>query len=151
MATNSHVERSATNNEENETSAACAFIQPVNGDISVANTTESNCPYANQRSNFEQSVASCAKAPDNLSRAGVFPPISSVKLMEAKKTVMSFTLPRVARQSCTLSFLVYAFSFAVVIFIVGIFTTIAADLASDRGLNPSNAVHFLKALSADCV
>ncbi|XP_050034024.2 monocarboxylate transporter 12-like [Dermacentor andersoni] len=146
--TNSKVERNATNNEENETSAACVLIQPVNGDVSVAKNTESNCPHTNQRSNFEQSTASCAKPPDNLSRAGVFPPTSSVKLMETNKTVISFTLPTVTRQLCTLSFLVYALSFAVVILIVGIFTTIAADLASDRGMNPSNAVYFLQALSA---
>ncbi|XP_075559974.1 monocarboxylate transporter 5-like [Dermacentor variabilis] len=110
--TNSKVERDATNNEEDKTNAACLLIQPVNGD-SVVKATESDCPYTNQFSNFEQSTAPCAKPPDNLSRAGVFPPINSVKLMEANKTVISFTLPTVARQLCTLSFLVYALSFAV--------------------------------------
>ncbi|XP_049523997.1 monocarboxylate transporter 2 [Dermacentor silvarum] len=56
--------------------------------------------------------------------------------------------PQRQGNSLTLSFLVHALSYAAIVFTVGVFVLIPADLASDRGLNPSNVVYFLQAFSA---
>lgn len=146
--TNSKMERKVTSIEEDKTSAACTSIQPVNDDVNIAKTIKRDGPYTNQRSNIEQPVESSAKRQENFSRTGLFSQKSSVKRMEAKKALLNFTLPTVTRQFCTLTFFIYALSFAVVLFTAGTYIMITADLASDRGLHPSNAVYFLQALSA---
>lgn len=71
------------------------------------------------------------------------PPQSS----EIKKKVRLFRLNRTTKQFLTLRFLVHALSFSAVIFIMGVFVMIPADLAKDRGLDPSNSVYILQAFA----
>lgn len=66
---------------------------------------------------------------------------------EIKKKVRLFRLNRTTKQFLTLRFLVHALSFSAVIFIMGVFVMIPADLAKDRGLDPSSSVYILQAFA----
>ncbi|KAH6943815.1 hypothetical protein HPB50_027498 [Hyalomma asiaticum] len=52
-----------------------------------------------------------------------------------------------ARQFLTLTFLIHGLSFAVIIFTTNVFVMTPADLARDRGMNPSDSVYVLQAFS----
>lgn len=79
---------------------------------------------------------------------GVFSREGSMKPKIVRKSLLNFSLPKTAKQFLTLTFLVHALSYAAVVFTVGVFVLIPADLARDHGLTPSNAVYFLQAFSA---
>lgn len=66
---------------------------------------------------------------------------------EIKKKAPLFRLNRTTKQFLSLRFLVHALSFSAVIFIMGIFVMIPADLAKDRGLDPSSSVYILQAFA----
>lgn len=66
---------------------------------------------------------------------------------EIKKKAPLFRLNRTTKQFLSLRFLVHALSFSAVIFIMGVFVMIPADLAKDRGLDPSNSVYILQAFA----
>ncbi|KAK8769639.1 hypothetical protein V5799_013896, partial [Amblyomma americanum] len=58
------------------------------------------------------------------------------------------TLKETARQFLTVSFLVDAVSFTIVVFGMGTFILLSVDLGKDRGILPSDAVYLLHAFSA---
>ncbi|XP_054924056.1 monocarboxylate transporter 12-like isoform X1 [Dermacentor andersoni] len=136
--------------EEDEGNVSCVLIESANADADVSSgmDKENESQRSNQISNCDQLSPSSVKHKNSISHIEQFSRKNSVTLMEAKKVLLPFSLPKMARQFLTLSFLVHALSYAAVVFTVGVFVLIPADLASDRGLNPSNVVYFLQAFSA---
>lgn len=136
--------------KEDDCSAAVVLIESANDDSDISKGTilqnSPHCPY--QPSNGHHAAHCSAEAEVEIKHTGVFSNTNSVKLKEARKVLLHCSLPETARQFLTLTFLVHALSYAAVIFTVGVFVLIPADLARDHGLNPSNAVYLLQAFSA---
>nr|XP_054924153.1 monocarboxylate transporter 3-like isoform X1 [Dermacentor andersoni] len=139
--TKSEIAKKVMPNEEDQKKATCLLIQPANEDVSIPKAIENHDAYSSKRLNFQQEQ-------ENMSHTGLFTRKSSLKLMEAKEALLNFSLPAATRQIFTLSFLVHALSFAAVIIPASVFLIIMGDITDDHGLNPSNAVYFLQALSA---
>lgn len=136
--------------EEDDENAAPVLVESANPDADVSKGTEkeTNCQYLNKPANCDESEQHTAKQQENISHTGLLPCKCCVRRMTAKKALLHFSLPTTASQLMTLSFLIHALSYAAVLLTVGVFVLIPADLASDRGLNPSNAVYLLQAFSA---
>ncbi|XP_049524372.1 monocarboxylate transporter 3 isoform X1 [Dermacentor silvarum] len=130
--------------EEDDENAAPVLVESANPDADVNKGTEkeTNCQYLNKPANCDQSGQHTAKQQENISHTGLLPCKCCVRRMTAKKALLHFSLPTTASQLMTLSFLIHALSYAAVLLTVGVFVLIPADLASDRGLNPSNAGIF---------
>lgn len=129
-------------------SAACVLIQPLSGDQSMAKVLSSGFPYQGKPSDCEQTTVSAAKEQRMSMHRSSFPYQKSLKLDNVKEAAVKFKLPTVSREFFTLSFFVHALSFAAIIASASVFTVIPADLAKDRGLDPSDAVYLLQAFSA---
>lgn len=125
-------------------SAACVLIQPLSENPVLSR----DFPYPDKRSDCEQMTVSAAKEQAMPLHASPFPCQKSLKLDNVKEAAVKFKVPTVSREFFTLSFVVHALSFAAIIVSASVFTVIPADLAKDRGLDPSDAVYLLQAFSA---
>ncbi|XP_050030066.2 monocarboxylate transporter 12-like isoform X1 [Dermacentor andersoni] len=142
--------RAAKCEVQHEGNAAAVLIESANSveDGNRATEEENDHHCTRQPSNCHRSSQCTAKQKESVSHTGLLPHKSCIRLMEAKEPVRHFSIPTTARQMLTLCFLVHALSYAAVLLTAGVFVLIPADLASDRGLNPSDAVYLLQAFSA---
>ncbi|KAH6943816.1 hypothetical protein HPB50_027499 [Hyalomma asiaticum] len=70
-----------------------------------------------------------------------------MKKLESYNIVQRSGCGSTTKQFLTITFLVHGLSFAAVIFTTCVFVMIPADLARDRGMNPSDSVYVLQAFS----
>ncbi|KAH7944377.1 hypothetical protein HPB52_018790 [Rhipicephalus sanguineus] len=72
---------------------------------------------------------------------------TSLKKLDISKVPWGSYCGSTAKQFLTMTFLIHGLSFATVIFTTNAFVMIPADLARDRGMDPSNSVYVLQAFS----
>ncbi|KAL1475173.1 hypothetical protein MTO96_020146 [Rhipicephalus appendiculatus] len=104
--------------------------------------------FTQRKSLCHEAVNPSSGAKENSSFARLCPEEGWQKVPQATKFLSRLKLGPAAKQFLTCSFIVYALSFAVVIFTTGAFVLISADLAGDRGISPSDSVYFLQAFAA---
>nr|XP_050030040.1 monocarboxylate transporter 14-like [Dermacentor andersoni] len=132
---------------KDQTSATCALIHQTNGDANTAKLPRDNSGRHGQCTTTDRSARLCFNSEHNGSTTLQLHSNKSSKELETKKFSGRLECGPTARQFLTLTFLIHGLSFATVVFTTNVFSIIPADLAKDRGMDPSDSVYVLQAFS----
>ncbi|XP_037572256.2 monocarboxylate transporter 3-like [Dermacentor silvarum] len=130
-----------------QTNAMCVLIHQTDEDANTAKLHQDNSGLQDQCSSCVHSATASFKSQQKESTAFQLQSKKSAKELERKKFLGRLECGSTARQFLSFTFLIHGLSFATVIFTTNIFCIIPADLARDKGMDPSNSVYVLQAFS----
>lgn len=132
---------------KNHTNATCLHIHEVDERNSSANLHPGGSGLQVQDPTCRHEAGYFLQPQQHGETAFHFKSNTFVKKLQTYNIVERSGCGSTARHFLTITFLVHGLSFAAVIFTMTVFVMIPADLARDRGMNPSDSVYVLQAFS----
>ncbi|XP_075725699.1 monocarboxylate transporter 13-like [Rhipicephalus microplus] len=133
--------------EKDRANATCVLISETDEHVSAARDIQDESGLQHESSICYHTDRNPLKPHQNGSTALHFQASTSLNEIETNKITRYSYCSSTARQFLTLTFLIHGLSFATVIFTTNVFSMIPADLARDRGIDPSDSVYVLQAFS----
>ncbi|KAL1475170.1 hypothetical protein MTO96_020143 [Rhipicephalus appendiculatus] len=125
----------AVNDQRNPT---CVPINETDEHVTVAKVAQDDCDVHDDCSTCDHETKHPFIPQQNGSTALHLQSNTSIKKLEITKVPRRAYCGSTPRQFLTLTFLIHGLSFATVIFTTNVFAMIPADLARDRGMDPSD-------------